>query len=59
MAGAQDWRLQNVGRDYYRLLARSSGQCLDVAEGSREPGGNVQQWTCNGPQPQIWRLQRA
>ncbi len=43
----------------HRLRNAKSGQCLDVAEGSRTPGGNVQQWTCNGLQPQIWRLQRV
>ncbi|MGV9987116.1 RICIN domain-containing protein [Streptomyces olivaceus] len=36
-----------------------SGQCLDVAADSRDAGGNVQQWTCNGLQPQVWRLQQA
>ncbi|MEU0474660.1 RICIN domain-containing protein [Streptomyces olivaceus] len=36
-----------------------SGQCSDVAADSRDAGGNVQQWTCNGLQPQVWRLQQA
>ncbi|MZE67709.1 RICIN domain-containing protein, partial [Streptomyces sp. SID5789] len=58
-AAAQDWRLENAGRGYYRLVSRAGGRCLDVAEGSRAPGGNVRQWTCNGLQPQLWRLQRV
>lgn len=56
---AQDWRLENAGRGYYRLVVKSSGQCLDVSQGSRTAGAHVQQWTCNGQQPQLWRLERV
>ncbi|MFJ8748969.1 RICIN domain-containing protein [Streptomyces sp. NPDC102441] len=40
----------------YRLRNAGSGHCLDVAADSRAPGGNVQQWTCNGLGPQDWTL---
>ncbi|GGS14258.1 MULTISPECIES: RICIN domain-containing protein [Streptomyces] len=40
----------------YRLVNANSGDCLDVAADSRAPGGNVQQWTCNGLGPQDWTL---
>ncbi|GAA1183119.1 hypothetical protein GCM10009654_45640 [Streptomyces hebeiensis] len=40
----------------YRLTNANSGHCLDVDKDSREPGGNVQQWTCNGLGPQDWTL---
>ncbi|MEV1011575.1 RICIN domain-containing protein [Streptomyces sp. NPDC049881] len=40
----------------YRLVNANSGHCLDVAADSREPGGNVQQWTCNNLQPQDWTV---
>lgn len=40
----------------YRLVNANSGRCLDVAEDSRLPGGNVQQGTCNGLGPQQWTL---
>ncbi|MGW1602912.1 RICIN domain-containing protein [Streptomyces eurythermus] len=40
----------------YRLVNAGSGNCLDVAADSRAPGGNVQQWTCNGLGPQEWTL---
>ncbi|MBK3594846.1 RICIN domain-containing protein [Streptomyces sp. MBT51] len=40
----------------YRLVNANSGHCLDVAADSRAPGGNVQQWTCNGLGPQAWTL---
>ncbi|MER6346011.1 RICIN domain-containing protein [Streptomyces sp. NPDC001595] len=40
----------------YRLVNANSGHCLDVTGDSRTPGGNVQQWTCNGLGPQDWTL---
>ena len=40
----------------YRLTSLMSGLCLDVAGGSLDPGGNIQQWTCNGLPPQDWSL---
>ncbi|MFG3157033.1 RICIN domain-containing protein [Streptomyces sp. NPDC048219] len=40
----------------HRLVNANSGQCLDVAADSRTAGGNVQQWTCNGLGPQVFRL---
>jgi hypothetical protein len=36
----------------YRLRNTMSGHCLDVAGGSSQPGGNIQQWTCNDLWPQ-------
>lgn len=36
----------------YRLLNVISGNCLDVSADSRVPGGNIQQWSCNGLGPQ-------
>ncbi|MYW13380.1 hypothetical protein GT034_34265 [Streptomyces sp. SID2563] len=40
----------------YRLVNANSAHCLDVAADSRDAGGNVQQWTCNGLGPQAWTL---
>ncbi|MEU9730278.1 family 43 glycosylhydrolase [Streptomyces sp. NPDC048002] len=41
----------------YTLTNRNSGKCLDVADGSTADGANVRQWTCNGANPQRWRLE--
>jgi hypothetical protein len=38
----------------YRFVSTMSGLCLDVAGGSLDAGGNVQQWTCDGLSPQEW-----
>lgn len=40
----------------YRLVSAQSGNCLDVSADSREPGGNIQQWTCNNLGPQNFQL---
>jgi hypothetical protein len=53
--GTQD--ASGVANATYRLVSAQSGHCLDVAGDSREPGGNVQVWTCNHLQPQTWRLE--
>ena len=41
---------------YYRVVARHSGKCLDVAGNSHSNGDNLQQYTCNGGPNQQWRL---
>lgn len=43
----------------YRMTSLMSGLCLDVAGGSTDPGGNIQQWTCNALPPQDWSLGAA
>jgi hypothetical protein len=43
--------------EYTQLVARHSGQCLDVQNGSLAQGANIQQWPCwNGP-GQRWRME--
>ncbi|MCX9073109.1 MAG: RICIN domain-containing protein [Candidatus Methanoperedens sp.] len=42
--------------DYYAIIAKHSGKCLDVAGESQEPGANVQQWDCHGGNNQLWKL---
>ncbi|MFC0629494.1 RICIN domain-containing protein [Kribbella deserti] len=41
-----------VGGATYRLISAQSAQCMDVAADSREYGGRIQQWYCNGLGPQ-------
>src|SRR5437764_10831 len=38
----------------YKLVAKHSGKCLDVANGSATAGANVQQWSDNGSPAQQW-----
>lgn len=35
-----------TGRQYYRLVAAHSGQCLDVDGGSQYDGARISQWHC-------------
>ena len=39
---------------YYRLINRTSGKVLEVANSSTADGGNVQQWTSTGGTNQQW-----
>ena len=42
---------------YYQLVARHSGQCLDIAGASTEPNVPAVQWYCHGGEDQQWRLE--
>jgi uncharacterized protein (DUF1800 family) len=42
---------------YYQLVARHSGQCLDIAGASTEPNVPAVQWYCHGGADQQWRLE--
>jgi Ricin-type beta-trefoil lectin domain len=42
---------------FYELIARNSGQCLDVQNQSTVPGALIQQYLCWGGQNQQWQFQ--
>jgi hypothetical protein len=39
-----EWALIPVGGGYYKIIARHSGLCLNVAGGNNTPGAQVKQW---------------
>jgi hypothetical protein len=49
----QEWLVEAVGTDYYRLIARHSGKCLNVP--SSTAGVQLTQATCNGSNNQQFR----
>jgi hypothetical protein len=57
----QLWKLITVetvgGVNYFKLTAKHSGKCLDVAGGGTANGAKVQQWGCNGQNQQKWSFQ--
>ncbi|WP_338895085.1 RICIN domain-containing protein [Streptomyces sp. TG1A-60] len=52
----QQWSVESVGGDYYRVVAQHSGLCLDVDKASKTNGAKIIQWTCHGDPNQQWRL---
>ena len=44
----------------YQLLTKCSGEklCVEVADASPDAGANVQQWTLNGNNCQIWQIEK-
>jgi hypothetical protein len=46
----QKWRLDDKGH----IISVSSGRCLDVAEASKNNGGNVHIWDCLDVTNQVW-----
>jgi Ricin-type beta-trefoil lectin domain len=57
----QLWKLITLetvgGVNYFKLTAKHSGKCLDVAGGGTANGAKVQQWSCNGLNQQKWTFQ--
>ncbi|WP_405059398.1 RICIN domain-containing protein [Kribbella sp. NBC_01505] len=45
-----------IGGATYRLISAQSTYCMDVAADSREYGGRIQQWYCNGLGPQNFQF---
>ena len=44
---------------YFELVSRNSGKCLDVSGASIDAAAPVIQWTCHGGPNQQWRLEPA
>ena len=44
---------------YFELVSRNSGKCLDVFGASTEVAASVIQWICHGGPNQQWRLEPA
>jgi hypothetical protein len=42
----------------YRLTSLQSGFCLDVVDGSPDPGADIRQWDCNGSGAQRFAIDR-
>lgn len=56
---AQRWKLELiedpiVSGGLYRLMHKTTNQCLDVENNSNQPGANVQQYTDTGGDAQRW-----
>ena len=45
--------------EYFEIVSRNSGKCLDVFGASTDPGASVIQWVCHGGPNQQWRLEPA
>ena len=56
----QWWNLvyisNDTGYDYYQIIAKHSGKCLDAYSNPPSNGANVYQWGCHGHPNQLWRL---
>lgn len=52
--GTGDWADAAAGGTY-RLVSGKSGLCLDVPNGATTAATKLQQWTCNGFDPQNWK----
>src|SRR5699024_4680606 len=45
-----------VGGGYYKIIAEHSGKAVDILNASVASGANVQQYTWNGSDAQLWKF---
>jgi hypothetical protein len=57
-ASDQQWQIHAISGSttIYTIVSASSGLCADVFGASKDDGGKIVQWTCNGKANQRWRL---
>jgi hypothetical protein len=58
-AYCQQWKIEDVGNGYYRLLARNSNKALTVDINSDSEGANVLQQDWSGAEGQQWSIVAA
>jgi Trypsin/Ricin-type beta-trefoil lectin domain-like len=44
---SQEWTLRRTDRGYFQIVARHSGQCMDVEDDAVTPGPAIWQYTCD------------
>jgi ricin-type beta-trefoil lectin protein len=52
----QQWAVDPLGNDYYRLVNGRSGKCMDVRDGVNANGTQVQQWECTDTRGMNWHV---
>ena len=52
----QYWHLTHISDGYYTITNHLTGLYLEVSGASTSNGGNVQQWTYNGNDCQLWKF---
>jgi hypothetical protein len=53
----QQWRFDDLGGGYFRVVSVNSGKCLDVNGSGTADGVRVVQWACHAGTNQQWRIQ--
>lgn len=56
---SQRYEITYVSGGYYKIIAEHSDKSLDISGGSGENGANVQQYTWNGSNAQLWKFVNA
>lgn len=53
---SQKFKITHVANGYYTIALRNSGKAVDVASASSKSGANVQTYTANGTDAQLWKF---
>jgi uncharacterized protein YjdB len=58
-SASQQWKLEEAGNDYYKLLVVLSGKSLTISKGSTKEGAKAEQATYVGGANQKWRIEET
>ena len=54
---SQKWRFEYVPGGYYRIVSKYSDKVMDVFAYRTEDGAEIRQWTSNGAENQLWKIE--
>jgi hypothetical protein len=53
---AQQWRVQDMGNGYFKLINRRSLMALNVPYSNQTPGTKLEQWYENQYDAELWQI---
>lgn len=54
--GDQIFDISYVGNGYYKIISEATSKSFDVYSGLVDAGTNLQEWTWNGSDAQLWKF---
>ena len=55
-SGDQIFNISYVGNGYYKIISEATSKSFDVYSGLVDAGTNLQEWTWNGSDAQLWKF---
>ncbi len=55
-AAAQVWNFVRQSNGFYKIINTKNGKCMDVQDGSKSNGANIQIWDSNNNDQQLWSV---
>ena len=55
-SSTQKYSIEYTGKGYYRIVSKATGKVLDIESGKSSAGTNIQEYSWNGSDAQLWRF---